>query len=82
MAHEVASREGLLVGISAGAAIAAALDVAARPEMKGKRIVTIACDGGERYMSLPFFLDSLRHYAGGLRRPRRAPRRGASGGRP
>jgi cysteine synthase A len=57
MAHEVASREGLLVGISAGAAIAAALDVAARPGMEGKRIVTIACDGGERYMSLPFFLD-------------------------
>ena len=57
MAHEVASHEGLLVGISAGAAIAAALDVAARPGMKGKRIVTIACDGGERYMSLPFFLD-------------------------
>ena len=57
-AHEVASREGLLVGISAGAAIAAALEVAARPEMKGKRIVTIAADGGERYMSLPFFLDS------------------------
>ncbi len=56
-AREVASREGLLVGISAGAAIAAALVVAARPEMKGKRIVTIACDGGERYMSLPFFLD-------------------------
>jgi cysteine synthase len=55
MAHQVASREGLLVGISAGAAIAAALDVAVRPEMKGKRIVTIACDGGERYMSLPFF---------------------------
>ena len=55
MAREVASREGLLVGISAGAAIAASLDVAARPEMKGKRIVTIACDGGERYMSLPFF---------------------------
>jgi cysteine synthase len=58
MAHQVASREGLLVGISAGAAIAAALDVAARPEMKGKRVVTIACDGGERYMSLPFFLDA------------------------
>ncbi len=54
-ARDVASCEGLLVGISAGAAIAAALEVAARPEMEGKRIVTIACDGGERYMSLPFF---------------------------
>jgi cysteine synthase len=44
------------VGISAGAAFHAALAVAARPEMAGKRIVTIACDGGERYMSLPFFV--------------------------
>ena len=50
-----ASEEGLLVGISAGAAIHAALEVARRGEMSGKRIVTIACDGGERYMSLPFF---------------------------
>ncbi|MDQ3730174.1 MAG: cysteine synthase A [Actinomycetota bacterium] len=57
-ARDVASREGLLVGISAGAAIAAALEVAARPEMREKRIVTIACDGGERYMSLPFFADA------------------------
>ena len=38
-----------------GRRFAAALEVAARPEMSGKRIVTIACDGGERYMSLPFF---------------------------
>jgi cysteine synthase A len=54
-ARAAAEREGLLIGISAGAAFRAALEVAARPEMAGKRIVTIACDGGERYMSLPFF---------------------------
>ena len=54
-ARAAAQREGLLIGISAGAALHAALEVAARPEMAGKRIVTIACDGGERYMSLPFF---------------------------
>jgi len=54
-AHEVARREGLLVGISAGAAVCASLIVARRPEMAGKRIVTIAADGGDRYMSLPFF---------------------------
>jgi cysteine synthase A len=54
-AREAARREGLLIGISAGAALSAALQLAARPEMAGKRIVTIACDGGERYMSLPFF---------------------------
>jgi cysteine synthase A len=54
-ARASAEREGLLVGISAGAAFHAALQLAARPELAGKRIVTIACDGGERYMSLPFF---------------------------
>ena len=48
-------REGVLAGISAGANIHAALRVAARPEMAGKRVVTIVCDSGERYMSLPFF---------------------------
>ena len=50
-----ATREGLLIGISAGAALHAAIEVAARPQMRGKRIVTILCDSGERYMSLPFF---------------------------
>ena len=50
-----ATRDGLLIGISAGAALHAAIEVAARPEMKGRRIVVILCDSGERYMSLPFF---------------------------
>jgi cysteine synthase A len=54
-ARLAATREGLLVGISAGAAINAALDLGARREMADKRIVVIVPDGGERYMSLPFF---------------------------
>ena len=54
-ARLAAKREGVLAGISAGANIRAALEVAARPEMEGKRVVTIVCDSGERYMSLPFF---------------------------
>jgi cysteine synthase A len=55
-ARDAAEREGLLIGISAGAAFHAALEIAARSEMAGKRIVVIAPDGGERYMSLPFFI--------------------------
>jgi cysteine synthase A len=54
-ARQTAQREGLLVGISAGAAIEAALQVAARPEMTDKRVLVVIPDGGERYMSLPFF---------------------------
>jgi cysteine synthase len=54
-AREAARREGLLVGVSAGAVIRASLDLAARPQMAGKRIVTVIPDGGERYMSLPWF---------------------------
>ncbi len=54
-ARLVAREEGILAGISAGANIKAALEVAARPQMAGRRVVTIVCDSGERYMSLPFF---------------------------
>ena len=54
-ARLAAREEGVLAGISAGANIAAALQVAARPEMAGKRVVTVVCDSGERYVSLPFF---------------------------
>ena len=55
-ARELARREGVSAGISAGAATWAALQVAARPESKGKRIVTVICDAGERYVSTPFFV--------------------------
>jgi cysteine synthase A len=54
-ARLAARAEGILAGISAGANIKAAIEVAARPELAGKRVVTIVCDSGERYMSLPFF---------------------------
>jgi cysteine synthase A len=54
-ARLAAREEGVLAGISAGANIAAALQVAARPEMAGRRVVTVVCDSGERYVSLPFF---------------------------
>ena len=54
-ARAMAQREGILAGISAGAAVHAALEVAGRPELDGKRVVVIVCDSGERYMSLPFF---------------------------
>jgi cysteine synthase len=53
----LASREGVLVGISAGANAWAAGQIAGRPEMQGKTIVTILCDTGERYLSTPLFSD-------------------------
>jgi cysteine synthase len=54
-AWSAARRAGVLAGISCGAALWAALQVAARPESKGKRIVVIMPDSGERYISQSFF---------------------------
>ncbi|MGI8630808.1 MAG: cysteine synthase A [Solirubrobacteraceae bacterium] len=54
-ARVLARREGVLAGMSCGAAVWGALELARRPESRGKRIVTILPDSGERYVSTPFF---------------------------
>jgi len=56
-AREVAKREGILCGISSGAAVCAALSLAHRPDNRGKQIVAILPSTGERYMSTKLFID-------------------------
>ena len=55
LAQELAKNEGILAGISSGAALFAAIDIAKRPDSKGKRIIVILPDTGERYLSTDLF---------------------------
>lgn len=59
MSRNVAKSEGLLVGISSGANLQAAVNIASKPQNKGKTIVTILCDTAERYLSTEMFKSQM-----------------------
>src|SRR5438132_9001960 len=64
MARRLAKEEGILSGISTGANVLAAIEVAKRPENEGKMIVTVACSTGERYLSTPLAAEARSQVGG------------------